>query len=1344
MQQRDLNSDVLSAIEQVLGYLNFSSGSSDPQFYRNLDIIDQWFAHNDAEGTIPSQPATDNDLPSPRWRKVLTLLDEQLRRLVTENASFKKADQANEALRLVRDHIIPEYRRFHRDLLFHQSDNKLFGAFMLGRIFESLLRHPQPWPQDSIIADQTVSELNCFIGHRPVPALESQKIEPRVHEWVRPVPMYIAGAGVASGPYHDLIECTIELLRNLDEDLARAAYFDPEALEELAFDPRAYDFDHPVNRRPSYHFGEWDPHRIDNKGRYRRFVVREVNLEALLQRVEHISTSAIGAACPPRDELIWEAAVVLTGTILMASGVSGGGPDTHDSNTTLSTIVTRFAAYRDAFYERVIQPLDTPLGDRLREEQEKLHQPFGGARQNLNTVLSQRRARQLEHVKLANVFARMGYVDAAQHQIDAVPVASARMMCRIDCAITAGRQALNRGERDRAMAELDAAVDLIHRGIACGAIVDPWNILGFDANFSLFPALENSVRDHRVDDLLTKIERIGDLFARSWSDAAAANDLKVANGIRSRYDEFTEWWHQFASHEVAAIDANSARLDFDAAHQVAGALNSWHREGAATGDVKFWAPFVEGFDSPKAYALVIATLLGKYDFVSSMSLLIHWLSQHDRVGLGQGTESFYRLANHWIRAVTGAGFRHATSTEQLPRMETTEAWKLLYRFFDFLEANAEELWQPPKFQLAKEQRESRNPLAGDIEDSDDDDLFHAAYEDVVYKDSTDDGVDGPVFENARRTDEELRIEAKRVADRLEFLNTLAELWTATSIAAGSVPLERLSDDPERTRTTLQNWYRQAHSNRHRLLELIDAISGESIPTPAGHQESMIDYDRYRSVIASLTEKTIVTTVEMSQAERFLLAVVQIHAQADATQPLTDNAAIDHELHLSARLVAAGIQRDRETASQVGEQLLSELPDKQILYVPQSRGGCAKSIAVVRMRQRIIENSLIVLPRLGLLASTQRLINTARKMELNELEGRAAVTQFDELFEVGFRELVRCCVRTTNPSTIRDSEFDADHELIGCMEQLTEAILRTWLEHSQTLRLSALENVLDDDSWKSLVEFIRSYGGDLFTQRFLNLSNLRAILHCGVDSWFAQIEESGVEAPFRLLRELDQSIPRKTAVAHLTLIFNSVVENFNQYQDYNLTTTQSDQGEQLFTLLDFLRLQATYDRIAWHLKPVIIAHEIIVRAGRSEAAQMWRRALAERVGEEAAGYQRRLGALQEKYAMRMASVANRIAERFTRPMTVDRMRASVGPAIEQLSQPVPRHAFELLEEETAMLMREPAGSGFGAPPWLTALEQEIDRIRPWSATYLQQLENENLLEPYEISLEELHEQLDALE
>ena len=59
------------------------------------------------------------------------------------------------------------------------------------------------------------------------------------------------------------------------------ADFDLAALEELAIDPRAFDFLHPAASRPNYLFGLWDPSRIDEQGLYRRMVVQQATLRVL-------------------------------------------------------------------------------------------------------------------------------------------------------------------------------------------------------------------------------------------------------------------------------------------------------------------------------------------------------------------------------------------------------------------------------------------------------------------------------------------------------------------------------------------------------------------------------------------------------------------------------------------------------------------------------------------------------------------------------------------------------------------------------------------------------------------------------------------------------------------------------------------------------------------------------------------------------------------------------------------------------------------------------------------------------------------------------------------------------
>src|SRR5207249_11374731 len=82
-------------------------------------------------------------------------------------------------------------------------------------------------------------------------------------------------------------EQTIQILQAVDPAILADASFDMDLLDELALDPRAYDQSHPAGRPRNYIFGEWDQHHLDDQGRYRRFVVRGVVLEALLERVEN-------------------------------------------------------------------------------------------------------------------------------------------------------------------------------------------------------------------------------------------------------------------------------------------------------------------------------------------------------------------------------------------------------------------------------------------------------------------------------------------------------------------------------------------------------------------------------------------------------------------------------------------------------------------------------------------------------------------------------------------------------------------------------------------------------------------------------------------------------------------------------------------------------------------------------------------------------------------------------------------------------------------------------------------------------------------------------------------------
>src|SRR5690606_33343897 len=128
--------------------------------------------------------------------------------------------------------------------------------------------------------------------------------------------------------------------------------------------------------------GEWDPHQIDVKGFYTRFVLRQIILDALINWVDQEQTHV------PREERLFDAAAALSGTILMASSVSGAGPDTHDSTVSLTSLLPVIARRRDEFDLRLIERLTGERRQRLGREAQKTEQPFGHIRQYLNMTVA--------------------------------------------------------------------------------------------------------------------------------------------------------------------------------------------------------------------------------------------------------------------------------------------------------------------------------------------------------------------------------------------------------------------------------------------------------------------------------------------------------------------------------------------------------------------------------------------------------------------------------------------------------------------------------------------------------------------------------------------------------------------------------------------------------------------------------------------------------------------------------------------------------------------------------------------------------------------------------------------
>ena len=304
---------------KLLGYLNFSDGRPDPRFQKGLA---------DAGTHLAESGAATPWLTIPQW------LSHELEQLVASNsAAFRDPTQARAVLSAALGRLPAAYRAHHADLLAHQPDSMLLGSFFLARCCETVLKQGPPWDESDRLVSGALNLLNDYVGYRPIAVLETRpNTEFYAHEKVRPVPLALANAGVTPSAYADIVRPALKLLGETEPTLLEEASFDPAKLDELAFDPRAHDHFHPVNKRPNVLFGEWDPHTIDNAGYFRRFVLRQMTLDTLLTWVAP-GPHAVG----DQSERLFEAAAVLAGTILMGAGVSGAGPNYHDSTVTLQT-----------------------------------------------------------------------------------------------------------------------------------------------------------------------------------------------------------------------------------------------------------------------------------------------------------------------------------------------------------------------------------------------------------------------------------------------------------------------------------------------------------------------------------------------------------------------------------------------------------------------------------------------------------------------------------------------------------------------------------------------------------------------------------------------------------------------------------------------------------------------------------------------------------------------------------------------------------------------------------------------------------------------------------------------
>ena len=83
---------------------------------------------------------------------------------------------------------------------------------------------------------------------------------------------------------------------------------------------------------------------------------------------------------------------------------------------------------------------------------------------------------------------------------------------------------------------------------------------------------------------------------------------------------------------------------------------------------------------------------------------------------------------------------------------------------------------------------------------------------------------------------------------------------------------------------LAGWLDQAAKDRQRLLDLLAAVFRYRIPQPRGTQESLVEYERRRSVKEMLLEQIIEACVETGDAVRLIRVVMDHPAASEGQEP----------------------------------------------------------------------------------------------------------------------------------------------------------------------------------------------------------------------------------------------------------------------------------------------------------------------------------------------------------------------------------------------------------------------------------------------------------------------------
>ena len=287
----------------------------------------------------------------------------------------------------------------------------------------------------------------------------------------------------------------------------------------------------------------------------------------------------------------------------------------------------------------------------------------------------------------------------------------------------------------------------------------------------------------------------------------------------------------------------------------------------------------------------------------------------------------------------------------------------------------------------------------------------------------------------------------------------------------------------------------------------------------------------------------------------------------------------------------------------------------------------------------------------------------------------------------------------------------DGPLSTMLFQLAEAFQELWVQHSQSLRLSVLESVTDEDDWEPVRAFVQE-----IRQRSLHRALPRPVEHARHSR--ARRRRRGsttrpsatitTRSPGSWTTGSSGNLDRSRTGRAAEVVLQALVEHYDEYRDYNTTTTQSDYGENIHILLDFLRVKVRYDRYAWRLRPLALAHEVLCKRGNDDLAGEMARLHRRKDSGARRGPARPARALEIRHGVKLRTIRDRLEERFLLPLEIDQAVARVAPAAAaaQGGQGEDNPAFLRLRGAIEPLAENVSGVGLDVPAWVRRVEESL--------------------------------------